>query len=282
VVTVCGLDWQRTKWSGAAKAAIRAAEWAGTRSASATIVLSKKIQTYFQDTYKVETTRIPNGIECKPKVEATDQIEALGLTQGSYVLFAARLVHEKGAHDLIAAWKRVATDKKLVIAGGGRYDDDYVRQLRGMAEPDRVLFTGHVSGELLEQLFAHAYLFVLPSYIEGLSIALLESIAHRRAALVSDIPENVEVIEENGFQFAVGNVQDLAAKLAWLIADEDAVKAMEAQLARVGGVLPTWPEVARQHAEVYRDVVQGERQNRSRVVPNQPAEAAVLEKQGSL
>ena len=87
-----------------------------------------------------------------------------------------------------------------------------------MADPRKVIFTGHRVGDELAELFSNAYLFVLPSYIEGMSNALLEALAYRRPVLVSDIEENAEVVEQDGFYFKTGDVPDLQNKLARLLA----------------------------------------------------------------
>ena len=63
---------------------------------------------------------------------------------------------------------------------------------------------------------ATATFLVLPSYVEGQSLALLEAIGYGRAS-VSDIPENTEVVRENGFVFPVGNVAALRDTLQKLV-----------------------------------------------------------------
>ena len=56
------------------------------------------------------------------------------LSKNSYILFLSRLVPEKGLHYLIGAYKKMDTDKRLVIAGGLTRNNEYVEQIRGMAE----------------------------------------------------------------------------------------------------------------------------------------------------
>lgn len=254
VVTVCGLDWKRAKWGRPAKAAIHAAERIAVRWADELVVVSKKIHDYFKESYGRETTYIPNGFEKKSPPTTTSGLCKYGLDPNGYVLFAARLVPEKGCHELLEAWRTIETDKKLVIAGAGRYDSDYADRLREIADPSKVIFTGHIEGDVLDELFGHAYLFVLPSHVEGLSIALLEAMGYGRAALVSDIPENLEVLEGNGFSFKVGDVRSLREHLSALITDEERVRAMARQVATACGKL-SWNDVALQHELVYASVL---------------------------
>ena len=62
-----------------------------------------------------------------------------------------------------------------------------------MAAVPQVVHTGYITGDPLNQVFSHAGLFVLPSYHEGLPIALLEAMSFGLPVLVSDIPANREV-----------------------------------------------------------------------------------------
>ncbi|MCB4825120.1 glycosyltransferase family 4 protein [Roseicella aerolata] len=251
VVWVQGLDWRRAKWGRAASRAIRLAEQVAVRSASEIIVSSRGIQHYFSATYGRETAYIPNGIEPQGPPGEADRLAPFGLNPRSYALFAARLVPEKACHELIAAWNELQTDKVLVVAGRGRDGDPYTEALQRSAKPGRVVFTGHVSGETLRQLFAHAYLFVHPSHLEGQSLALLEALGHCRAVLVSNIPENLEAIEPGGFTFPVGQVDALRDRLEMLLSSPALVEGMEADVARALGAWPDWRQVALMHEELY-------------------------------
>lgn len=266
VVTVNGLDWQRQKWAPPAKAAIRLAERVAVRWADRMIVPSAKLQRYFADTHQRITARIPFGIHHRPPVTEATRIRALGLEPGGYVLFAARLVPEKNCHDLIAAWNQVETTTPLVVAGAGRYDQGYVDRLHSLAQPGKVMFVGHQEGAALEQLFAHCALFVLPSSIEGLSVALLEALAHGRPVLVSDIAENAELVDGIGATFPVGDVHRLRDTLARLLADPSALAHM-AQVARGAMAdLPSWGQVAERYEQVYAEALRRSQRTRPGMV----------------
>lgn len=255
VVTVCGLDWQRDKWSPAAQRAIRAAEQAAVRYADGIAVLSRRIQAYFTNKYGRETTYIPNGL---PEIKPPDRFSALerfGLTHGNYVLFAARLVREKGCHDLLAAWSQVPADIPLVIAGTAPAADVYLERIRREADPARVIFTGHLENAAMVEIMASCRLFVLPSYLEGMSNALLEAIALHRPVLVSDIQENIEVLDGNGATFAVGKVDALRDVLARLLDNPDQLLRMQAELKRTAVQRPRWSDVARLHEELYQEAI---------------------------
>ncbi len=178
------------------------------------IVLSKGVQKYFKDTYGRDTAFIPNGVN-KPEIKEADIITTnYGLKKDDYILFLARIVPEKGLHYLIDAFKETNTDKKLVIAGGASHTNDYLEEIKRKASEDsRIIMTGFVQGQELEELFSNCYLYCLPSDIEGMPISLLEAMSYGCTCLVSDIEENVQVCENYAIQFKKGNIEDLKIKL---------------------------------------------------------------------
>ena len=218
VVTVHGLDWQREKWKqGFASKYIHAGEKMAVRFAHEIIVLSKNTQDYFKETYHRDTVFIPNGVN-RPRILPAQQItEQFGVHKGEYFLFLGRLVPEKGVHYLLEAFRNTKTDKKLVIAGGTSGTDDYIERLKELAKgDDRILFTGFVQGQTLEELYSNAYVYVLPSDVEGMPLSLLEAMSYGNCCLTSTIPECTEVVEDKAVSFQKGDVADLTRMLQQL------------------------------------------------------------------
>ena len=198
VVTVHGIDWQREKWqSGLGSKFIHQGEKNAAKYADEVIVLSKGVQDYFKETYGRETHFIPNGVN-RPQIrEASLITDKFGLKKDSYILFLGRLVPEKGIRYLVEAFKNVKTDKKLVIAGGSSDTDSFTEELKELAKgDDRILFTGFVQGAMLGELYSNAYIYTLPSDLEGMPLSLLEAMSYGNCCLVSDIPECAEVVED--------------------------------------------------------------------------------------
>lgn len=253
VVTVHGLDWQREKWkNGFGSKYIRFGEKMAVRYADEIIVLSRNVQRYFYDTYGRETVRIPNGVT-EPEIMPAEQITAqFGLHRDEYILFLGRLVPEKGIHYLINAFKGVKTDKKLVIAGGTSDTDDYVSRLKSLADgDDRIIFTDFVQGQVLQELYSNAYLYVLPSDVEGMPLSLLEAMSYGNCCLVSDIPECTEVVEHQAATFCRGNETDLRKQLQFLCDESDRVQRFRdtarTYICRRFG----WDEVVKKTLELY-------------------------------
>lgn len=254
VVTIHGLDWQRAKWQRCfGKTYIRWGEKMAVRFADEIIVLSQNVQTYFEETYGRKTVFIPNGVntpECVPVVEIGKRF---GLEKEDYLLFLGRLVPEKGVHTLIEAFRKVDTKKKLVIAGGCSDSDDYLEEVKALAAMDeRILFTGFAQGKLLEELYSNAYLYVLPSEVEGMPLSLLEAMSYGNCCLVSDIPECAGVVEDQGVTFPAGNVTALADALQKLCDDPCQVqRCRETARDFICGKY-NWDDVAAKTLELYQ------------------------------
>ena len=254
VVTVHGLDWQREKWQGGfASKYIHMGEKMAVRFATEIIVLSRNVQAYFRNTYGRETHWIPNGVSRPERVEPAQITEKFGLVRDGYFLFLGRLVPEKGIHYLIEAFQKVETGKKLVIAGGVSDTDVYMQELKSLARgDDRILFTGFVQGKELEELYSNAYVYVLPSDVEGMPLSLLEAMSYGNCCLTSDIEECTEVTCGHGVAFRRGDVEDLARRLRELCGDEALVGRYKAEAADYICQRYSWETVVEETLALYR------------------------------
>lgn len=254
VVTVHGLDWQREKWkSGFGAKYIHFGEKMAVKRADEIIVLSKDVQRYFMDTYGRETVFIPNGVN-RPEIKHADIInKRFGLSKDSYILYLGRIVPEKGEHYLIEAFKQIDTDKKLVIAGGSSDTDEYMDRLKKMAQGDeRIVFTGFVQGQMLEELYSNAYMYVLPSDLEGMPLSLLEAMSYGNCCLVSDIKECTEVIEDKAEVFRKSDIDDLRIRLQELCDREDLVQKYKKDAAEYICDRYDWNKIVDKTLELYK------------------------------
>ena len=254
IVTIHGLDWQREKWrEGFGSKFIRQGEKNAVKYADKIIVLSRGVQKYFEATYSRKTCFIPNGVNRPEYVEPSLITEKFCLTKESYILYLGRLVPEKGLRYLIEAFKKVDTEKKLVIAGGASDTDDFANELKSMAQgDDRIIFTGFVQGKILSELYSNAYVYTLPSDLEGMPLSLLEAMSYGNCCLVSDIPECTEVIEDNALVFKKSNVGELRAKLQQVCDDPALVHAFQERAADYICNKYNWDTVTKQTEKLYR------------------------------
>ncbi len=253
IATVHGLDWKRAKWkNGPGAVYIRLGERILVQCADEIIVLSRAMQRYFEAQYGRKTVYIPNGATPVQPVNA-NLIYSIGLAPREYILFLGRIVPEKGLDYLIRAYHGVQTEKKLVIAGGSSDTQRYLCQLRNAARGDaRVIFTGFVTGRMLEELYSNAYFFVLPSDLEGMPLSLLEAMSYGNCCLTSDISECADVIGAHGLTFQRGNVNDLRGKLQLLCDNAALVRRYQAHAAAYICGKYSWDRTTEQTLAVYR------------------------------
>ena len=259
VATVHGLDWQREKWGkGFASKYIKFGEKCLVKYADEVIVLSGAAYDYFKETYGRETVIIHNGIE-KPEKKELNLIEKeFGLIKNEYIGIISRLTAEKGIHYLIDAYKKVKTDKKLVIVGDTSDTDDYVALLKEKAgDNPNIIFTGFQSGERLEELYSNAYIMALPSDLEGMSMSLLEALAYGNAVLCSDIPENTSVAEDRAVYFKKSDIDDLAEKLQTLCNDSEKVAELKNGVDKFILSRYNWKDIAVKTSNLYKNIAKG-------------------------
>lgn len=253
IATIHGLDHQRAKWGKFASTYIMLGEKCAVKYADEIIVLSEGVQHYFMKTYGRKTRLIPNGV-VRPQIRKADIIkQKYGLEKDSYILFLGRLVPEKGLRYLIEAFKKVKTDKKLVIAGGSSDTEEFTNELKKMAENDRrILFTGFIRGQELDEIYSNAYIYTLPSDLEGMPLSLLEAMSYGNCCLVSDIEECASVVEDKALVFKKSVVTELHKKLQSACDDETMVAAYKNKAADFICSKYCWDGVVEKTLEVYR------------------------------
>lgn len=242
-----------TKWGQFAKFYLTWGERIGCRLADEVIVISKNLKKYVEEKYHRTVNYIPNGVNINPILEAQIIKEKWGLERASYILSVSRLVKNKGLEYLIAAYKNISSDKKLVIAGDGHYRSELEKLADG--HPN-IIFTGNQTGAVLEELYSNAALFVQPSEAEGLSISLLEAASFKLPILISDIEANKEIMGPDAFSFENKNSQDLELKLKMFL--EQKTPGLEKNIELVYNKVQSqynWNDIAQQSVAVYKKVL---------------------------
>lgn len=264
VVTVHGLDWERGKWGRTASWFLRSCEKPAIQYPNRTIVVSKTLAAYFLEKHNVQTVVIPNGAN-PGQHRPPNKLKKYGLDRHRYLLYVGRLVPEKGCHYLLEAFRQLDTDARLVMAGGSSFSDGYVDSLMRIRDGDeRIHMIGYVYGDLLDELWSNAYFVVQPSVLEGLSISLIEAISHGKCVLVSDIPENLEVVEDCAVTFGNRDVRDLKEKLRHLLDRPDVVQSIAERCRRHAEQHYSWSKITQATEAVYLDLLGGEGQPKGR------------------
>lgn len=263
ISTFHSIDRKHQKWGPLARLALGLGEWTACSLPHATIAISQGLRSYCFDRYFCDTRYIPNGVDVPECEFGTATLAALGLEANKYVITTGRLVRLKGIHHLITGFLKVKAagelnGLKLVIVGDSAYSDAYVRELKSMAAGhDDIVFAGYRQGRELEELLAHAYAAAHPSETEGLSLSVLEEMAHGKTVLASDIPGNTEALGSCGVTFRNKDSHDLAIKLTALIADPAYAAANGATSRERVRRLYDWDEIAAATDQLYAEVVAG-------------------------
>ena len=255
VLQMHGIEWQRSRWSGGGQKFLRFLEKIAVKTSNSFTAVSQVQCDFYEKHYGIRTHYIPTGCEQKEYV-APQEILKLGLEPQKYILFASRLVAEKGPQYLIPAYRKLNTDCKLVIAGDAKDNEAFKRQLRDLAGNDpRIIFPGFVSGRLLDELFHHAAVYVQPSELEGLSIALLEGLGYGIPVLASNIPENIEAAADTGYYFENKSVDDLTRKLQWMLENLDEANTLAQTAKQRIAKQFNWNRITDEFEKLYRQSV---------------------------
>lgn len=255
ILQMHGLEWMRTRWGGLARFVLRTMERISVALADDMTAVSQEQCEYFRRRYDRDCQYIPTAADIK-ELASPQLISGLGLRPHGYILFAARLVPEKGAHHLIRAFRHLTPECPLVIAGEAPAGSSYEQELLRLADGDpNIRFIGHVRGPLLQELFSNAALFVQPSELEGLSIGLLEAMSYGLPCLASDIPANREVIGDSGLLFHNKDVDDLEKVLRWSMGHEEADREYGVKARSRVQTLFSWNHVVDQLEELYEHAI---------------------------
>jgi glycosyltransferase involved in cell wall biosynthesis len=250
-------DYFHKKWGALARAYLRFSEKVTCTVPDKTIAVTQDLRAHAKQKYQKELVLIPNGAEIRFNADDEALLE-WNLEKDEYIFSASRLIRHKGIHYLINAFnqlcaKKMNQGKKLVIAGDGSFTDEYVAYLKNLAKDNKqIIFTGTVSGERLEQLFSHCYLFVQPSESEGMSLALLEAMGYGKPILISNISENVSVLRGSGFVFENKNEKDLEAKLLDILNSPEVARKAGKESQEVAKEFYDWDRIVEQIENLYK------------------------------
>ena len=261
VTTNHGPAYLREKWSGPARALIRAADGLSVRPATRATAVSAVQAAELSRRYGREVVAIPNGVDLDEQVDeegAERLLAGLGLHPGEYLLFAAaRVDPTKGCHTLVEALRRIPDPPPLLVVGDLHHAPGYEERLRGLARDLPVTFVPRLDAKpVVLGLLRGARLFVFPSEVEAMSMMLLEALCQDAPTLASDIPENTSILPPGFPVFRTGDAEALAAGLTRLLTADPEARRREAAAARDWvSARYGWDEIARSYDALYREAV---------------------------
>lgn len=269
VATVHSADWNHQKWNFFARLMLRLGANFACRFAHETIAVGRELQKHCLVKHNADATYIPNGVgrPLEDPENPNNVLENFKLIPNQYLLVVSRLVKHKGVHYLIDAFKKVKDHSKdqnlkLVIVGSTAFTEDYQQFLYKLTEHrDDIIFTGIQTGANLDSLFRHAYLYCQPSESEGLSLSVLEAMSYGKTVLLSDIPENIQIITGNsstgsvGFDFKNKDILDLTSKIELLLNNPKIVNEVGAKARHYVNLYFNWEEIVARTEKIYKNIV---------------------------
>lgn len=213
-----GLEWKRGKWGAVARNYYKMSEWLSTRLANRIVADSKGIQDYYRETYSVDSSNIAYGAEVGISAHP-ELLQKLKLKPGEYFLQITRFEPENNPLLTIKSFRRLKTDKKLVLVGGVPYESDYSRLIAAESD-DRVLLPGFIyDKELLNELWCNCYAYVHGNEVGGTNPALLQTMASGCFTIAVDVSFSRDVLQDGGI-FYHKTEDDLSVKMQWALDHE--------------------------------------------------------------
>ena len=253
VLTVDGIEWERTSYSAPARMYLRSFAELAMVYPNVTVADSRSSVDWYSRRTGITPEYIPYGTKPSKSVDKSI-LDKYQVNQGKYVFFAGRLVHEKGVHTLVEAFKAVKGDTNLVIVGGYPGKSEYVDRLHRDSDP-RIKFLGYVYGSEYETLRNASLIHVHPSLLEGTSISLLEALGAGKCIVSSDLKENVDVGGDSMVYFKTGDPADLAARLNGLLENPKAMAENAAKASRRAAELFDWEEITDRYERIYQGLL---------------------------
>jgi glycosyltransferase involved in cell wall biosynthesis len=272
VVTVHGMDNQRRKWGGGGRGVLGLGAWVAGHVPDVTLTVSRGLADIYGQRWGRDAVCVPNGVWAPAEVTGADEIEAMGLRPGGYLLYVGRIVPEKSADVLVRAFRRLAGDLQLVVVGRSGDCDEYFHRVQELAAHDeRVQVAGYVSTERREQLYAHARAVVFPSLLEGHPIALLEAASFGAPLIASRISAHIEMLGGDDTPgrrlFAPGDEDDLLAAIERSLAGGAAETEAAARFGTEVLARYSWADAAGKTEAAYRDALASRESRGRRAAP---------------
>lgn len=251
-----GLEWKRGKWGLAARKYYKFSEWLSSKLADRVVADSQAIKDYYHSNYGIDSLFIPYGAY-EGQSSNPAMLQSYGLKPNEYFLQITRFEPENNPLLTIEAYKKLATDKKLVLVGGNPYESDYSRKIKAAADSDGIVLAGFIyDKDMLTELWCNCYAYVHGNEVGGTNPALLQAMADGCLVISLDVAFNREVLGDGGVYFT-GEPASLADKLGWAIENESDLADYRTRAVRRIKEQYCWDIVAGQYEAVFHEIVEG-------------------------
>lgn len=248
-----GLEWKRSKWGIFGKTFHKFAEKVACFMANRIVADSKGIHDYYIKKHKTESTQIPYGAYIQT-CNHLNNIKKMGLERNNYFLQITRFEPENHPLLTIQAFQRIETDKKLVIVGGGRYPNNYTREIEKQASSSIILPGFIYEPEILRELWCNCFAYVHGNSVGGTNPCLLQSMASGCFTIACDVSFNRDVLKDCGIYFQ-NNIESLAGKMHWTISNSEKLEEYKKRAQQRISDAFSWDTIANQYEKLFYDLV---------------------------
>jgi glycosyltransferase involved in cell wall biosynthesis len=250
-----GLEWKRGKWGAVASRYYKFSEWLSTRLGNRIVADSNGISNYYRQTYGVDSSFIAYGAYLNKSANA-DLLAPLGLKPGEYFLQITRFEPENNPLLTIRAFRRLSTDKKLVLVGGVPYESAYYRQMLEEADDD-VLLPGYIyERDLLNELWCNCFAYVHGNEVGGTNPALLQTMASGCFTIAIDVPFSHDVLADGGIYFSP-DPASLANVMQWTLDHPDLLQDYKERAVERIRQNYSWELVTDGYETLFRELISG-------------------------
>ena len=251
IVTQDGIDWVRDKWPWYGKLFLLLSTYLASSVPHLLVFDNPFAKEVFEKKFRKTYKFIPSGVDVSEFQDDNKILNKLNLTPEKYILFVGRFIPDKGLHYLVPAFEQVKTTKKLVLVGGSPNPSAYEKKLR-QTRDQRIIMPGYVYGNDVLNLMKHAYLYIQPSDVEGLSPVILTVMALGTPLLCSDIRENMYVAENTALVFRKGDIKHIKEQIIFALENQEAIKNKAFDAKDKIRRDYSWEKVTDQYLELYR------------------------------
>lgn len=270
---------------GPTSRAIHSVEWWLTYEARRVLTCSSYMRwevTRLFDLPPDKVDVVPNGVwldrwgtNSERIAEIRSRFPGTAGADGPLVVFAGRLVYEKGVQDLLRAMPRLRRRHpgiRLVVAGEGPNDAALREQARSLRLGRSTTFTGFLDEPDLAALASAADCAVVPSIYEPFGMVALEAAAAGTPLVVTDVGGLREFVEHGitGLRFSAGDHAGLADAVSSVLHDEVLARRLTRHARAALERDYAWPRVAERVAGTYQRAQREERALRSGLVGRAP------------
>ncbi|WP_199486670.1 DUF1972 domain-containing protein [Actinomadura logoneensis] len=251
---VDGLEWKRTKWSGAGRRYYLAVERLAVRWSDALIADAVGIRDYYREKFGAESVFIPYGATILDGAD-TGKLAEAGYRPGGFHLVVARFEPENHVHLAVEGYRRSAARKPLVVVGSAPYADEYTARVRELAGDDpRITFLGGVwDQDLLDSLYAGALTYVHGHSVGGTNPSLLRAMGAGASVLAYDVNFNREVLGEDAGRF-FADPESLAREIEAAEADPGHAADRGEEARKRAAERYVWDDIARDYERLCEDL----------------------------